>query len=56
MLIRQSLNFAAHFAAGIAIGALAVAAWKGWRGEAQPVPVELRRTKESPGKTPREES
>ena len=55
MLIRQSLNFAAHFAAGLAMGALAIAAWNAWRGEAQPAPVVLRRTKKSPGKTPTED-
>ncbi len=50
MLIRQGLNFAAHFAAGLAMGALAIAAWNAWRAETQPAPVVRHRSKESRGK------
>lgn len=31
MIIRQSLNFAAHLAAGAAFGALAFVAWQLWQ-------------------------
>ena len=35
MIVRSALNFAAHFAAGIAFGMLAVAACAAWRRTAQ---------------------
>ena len=54
MLIRQTLNFAAHFAAGIAMGALAVVAAKTMRDEEVPAPAKLSSNSTSTEKTPSE--
>ncbi len=52
MFIRQTLSFAAHCAAGLAIGALAVAALKAMREGAEPALAKLGSNRTATVKTP----
>ena len=52
MIIRQTLNFAAHFAAGVLLGALVVAAVSACRRREEPEPLEPFEAEEPPFEQP----